>query len=112
PLPPAHPTPPAKTGSSGSGSGGSGSRASGSGSTGSSGSGASAAGSSGSATSGSSSTAVVPATSVSRLPALIGPAAGTLTSSAFAAKDLDTLPDTKHNSFMISINADTPVLLH
>src|SRR5438270_5770197 len=102
-APPPPPTPPATTGASGSGSSGSGS-----GSTGSSGSGASAEGSSGSATSGSSSTAAVPATSASRLPAVIGPAAGTLTSSAFAAKDLDTLPDDKHYSFMISIDGDSP----
>lgn len=81
PLPPAAPTPPTAPGTSGSDTGAAGS------------------------------TAVVPATTAPRLPAILGPAAGTLTSSTFAAKDLDTLPDAKHNSFMISIDADTPSLV-
>jgi len=108
-APPAAPTPPATTGGGGAGGSG-GSSGSGSPDSSTSGSGGTGSGSTDS-TSGSSSTAVVPVTSASRLPALIGPAAGTLTSSAFAAKDLDTLPSDKKNSFMISIDGDTPSLV-
>lgn len=95
PTPPPAPTPPATTGGSASGGAGNGSGASGS----------------GSSTSGSTSTAVVPAAPAPRLPVITGPAAGTLTSGAFVAKDLNTLPDATHNSFMISIDGDKPSLV-
>lgn len=100
PTPPPAPTPPATTGGSASGGAGNAS--------GASGSGGSAASGSGSSASGSTSTAVVPAAPPPRLPAITGPMAGTLTSSAFGPKDLNTLPDATHNSFMISIDGDTP----
>ncbi len=102
PLPPP-PTPPATTGASGSGS--TGNATDGSGASGSGGSGAASG-----TTGGSTSTAVV-AVPAPRLPVITAPAAGALTSSAFGKNDLNTLPDTTHTSFMISIDGDTPSLV-
>ncbi len=114
--PPAPPTPPATTSGSGasaasSGSGSTGGSDSGNTGSGGSGSGSTSSSSSGGGTGSSSSTALVPATPSPRLPAVLGTTAGALTSSAFAAKDLNTLPDATHNSFMISLDGDTPSLV-
>jgi uncharacterized protein len=116
PAPPAPPTPPAATSGSGSSAASSGSGGTGesdSGNTGSSGSssGSTSSSSSSAGTSSSTSTAVVPATPSPRLPAVSGTTAGTLTSSAFGPRDLNTLPDATHNSFMISLDGDTPSLV-
>jgi len=90
--------PPASS-SSGSGAGGSGGGASGSGTKGSGASG------SGSSSGGSGSTAL--ATTGPKLPALLGPAGGSLTSATFGANDLKTLPSSSSNSFMISLDGET-----
>lgn len=108
----------------GSGTEASGTSASGTGAAGASGTGASGtsatSGTSGTSTSstgtGTAGTAGTPTstaltTTTVTLPAAIGPMAGALTSSAFADKDLDKLPDATHNSFMLSIDGDAPTLI-